>query len=64
MDDTVLAVDLVGGLGQELARRLLPQDGLFAILGGLEQVCRIRLAITELDEWESAHHGRERCTMC
>lgn len=46
-DDAVFALDLVGGLGDELARWLLAQDVSRPVRRG-ELVCRIRLAEAEL----------------
>jgi small ligand-binding sensory domain FIST len=47
VQDAVLAVDLVGCLGEELSWGLLAHDILLAICGS-QQVCWIALAIAEL----------------
>ena len=47
MDDAVLSLDLVGGLGKQLPRRLLAQDKSRAI-GCRQLVCRVGLAKAEL----------------
>lgn len=46
-ENTVLALDLVRGLGQQLAGRLLTEDVLCAGGGG-EKVGRVRLTVAEL----------------
>lgn len=47
VDDAVFAVDLMGGLGEELARRLLSHD-IFGAIGGFEEVGWVALTVAEL----------------
>jgi len=47
MENAVFAVDLVGSLGEQLARRFLSQDIALFVRGG-QQIGRIGLSIAEL----------------
>jgi len=52
VQDSILAVDLVRRLGQQLSRGFLPQD-IFLVVTGSQHVGRIRLAIAELEPGKS-----------